>query len=327
MKSPYTGREMELRHKTVVLSFRKEEFECVFHYYYCSDTQEEFEDEHLSALNMQQVTDQYREKYNIPFPEQIKAIREMYGLSAARISEILGLGINTWRLYENGEMPTIANARLVQLISDPANFMKHIREFGDVSEKMTEKITRHLQQQTIRGNNYFEAQLGQNLPNRLNGYRLFDRKKTEQLVCLFAEQFCPYKTALNKLLFYTDFFHFKQTGRSITGLQYAAIDFGPVPDHYNSLYEMIADRGLIRIEGTMTDFGYTERIVSGGQISQGDLVFSEEEQKTLSVIIERFKKLSTREIVELSHQETAWVNNYPNRSLIEYFHAFNLKVL
>ena len=327
MKSPYTGKEMELRNKVVTLSFRKEEFGCVFHYYYCADMREEFEDERLSVLNLHQVSDQYREKHNIPFPEQIRVIREMYGLSAARISEILGLGINTWRLYENGEMPTIANARLIQLISDPANFMKHIREFGNVPDKLTEKITRQLQQQSVNDNHYFEDRLRGLTPTRINGYTLYNRVKTEQIIRFFAKQLAPYKTALNKLLFYTDFLHFKRTGRSITGLQYAAIDLGPVPDHYNSLYEMIADRGIIQIEGIMTDYGYTERIVTGNSATNENPAFTEEEKKTLSEIMERFKKLTTREIVELSHQEKAWLNNYPNRSLISYFDAFSLKAV
>ncbi|MBW8325954.1 MAG: hypothetical protein K0M50_14410 [Prolixibacteraceae bacterium] len=69
MKSPYTGKEMELKRIKSTLHFRKEPFEITYHSYVCSDSHEEFEDDHLTTLNMQQVTDQYREKHNIPFPE------------------------------------------------------------------------------------------------------------------------------------------------------------------------------------------------------------------------------------------------------------------
>ena len=327
MKSPYTGKEMELRNKKVTLNFRKEEFECVFHYYYCDETKDEFEDDRLATLNMQQVTDQYREKHNIPFPEQIKAIREMYGLSAARISEILGLGVNTWRLYENGEMPTIANARLMQLISDPANFRKHISEFGNYPAKLIDKITRHIQQNQISTAHYFEDRIRFSSPNKMNGYTVYNRSKTEQAILFFAQQMAPYKTALNKLLFYSDFLQFKRTGRSLTGLQYAAIDFGPVPDHYNSLYEMIADHGIIKIDGTMTDYGYTERILPNENTETNKFAFSSEELKTLTDVLLRFRNLSAKEIVELSHQEDAWICNYSTRADISYYYSFNLKAI
>lgn len=46
------------------------------------------------------------------------------------------------------------------------------------------------------------------------------------------------KTKLFKLLYFLDFEHFKQTGRSVTGLEYHAWKMGPVPvtlyDEFNS---------------------------------------------------------------------------------------------
>jgi uncharacterized phage-associated protein len=44
------------------------------------------------------------------------------------------------------------------------------------------------------------------------------------------------KTKLFKLLYYLDFMHFRETGRSVTGLDYYAWDFGPVP---KKLYDEI----------------------------------------------------------------------------------------
>lgn len=37
------------------------------------------------------------------------------------------------------------------------------------------------------------------------------------------------KTKLFKLLYFLDFEHFKETGRSVTGLEYQAWEMGPVP--------------------------------------------------------------------------------------------------
>src|SRR5262245_53794223 len=42
----------------------------------------------------------------------------------------------------------------------------------------------------------------------------------------------PSKVKIFKLLFFLDFEHFKQTGRSVTNLDYYAWDFGPVPKDF-----------------------------------------------------------------------------------------------
>ena len=50
------------------------------------------------------------------------------------------------------------------------------------------------------------------------------------------------KTKLLKLLYFLDFRHFKQTGKSVTGLDYYAWDMGPVPkDLYKELDGMKPD--------------------------------------------------------------------------------------
>ena len=74
--------------------------------------------------DMEQVYRQYRERHGIPSPEDIKAIRLKYRVSAAKMSRILGLGANQYRLYEAGEMPSLSNARLITLIAEKDNFEK-----------------------------------------------------------------------------------------------------------------------------------------------------------------------------------------------------------
>ena len=73
MKSPITGKEMQVVKELRKSSFRKEEFEIVFHAYKCMDTGELFEDDLFSQLNYNQVLNKYREKNSIPFPEDTGA--------------------------------------------------------------------------------------------------------------------------------------------------------------------------------------------------------------------------------------------------------------
>ena len=52
MKSPITGKEMVLIKEKSTLSFRKEEFEVVYHYYKCEDSGESFTTTQLDELNL-----------------------------------------------------------------------------------------------------------------------------------------------------------------------------------------------------------------------------------------------------------------------------------
>jgi hypothetical protein len=65
MKSPITGKEMQLKFESRKLTFRKEEFTIKYHYYLCEDTKEQFTTTEIDELNITQLYNQYRKKYNL----------------------------------------------------------------------------------------------------------------------------------------------------------------------------------------------------------------------------------------------------------------------
>ncbi len=68
-----------------------------------------------------------------------------------------------------------------------------------------------------------------------------EREKLVQAISFFAHHTRKLgKTKLYKLLYFLDFEHFKQTGRSVTGLFYSAWKMGPVPV---ALHNEIEDPG------------------------------------------------------------------------------------
>jgi hypothetical protein len=87
MKSPITGKEMTLQTNKNSVVFRKEEFEYFHLSYYCEDSQESFTTTEIDELNLNQVYNQYRDKHNILFADEILSIREKYGLSANKMSQ------------------------------------------------------------------------------------------------------------------------------------------------------------------------------------------------------------------------------------------------
>ena len=67
MNSPFTGKEMKVVEEWREMVYRKETFPILFHYYLCEKTGEQFEDEHFSELNYNQVIDKYKESQNPAF--------------------------------------------------------------------------------------------------------------------------------------------------------------------------------------------------------------------------------------------------------------------
>ena len=110
--------------ETIKISYRKEDFKVHKQFYECVGCKDRFTTDELDNVNIKQVYNQYREKYNIPFPEQLIKARESYGLSAAKMAEILGFGTNIYRNYENGEVPNSSNGTLLNIAMDPKEFLK-----------------------------------------------------------------------------------------------------------------------------------------------------------------------------------------------------------
>lgn len=331
MKSPFTGKEMSIVKEWRTMSFRKDEFKVFFHSYQCEDTGEQFEDDAFSQLNYNQLVNQYRVKYNIPFPEQIIAIHEKYNLSAAKMSEILGFGTNGYRQYENGEVPSQSNAKLIQLAEDPHEFKKLVDYCAALDQKVSEKIHRTVEnlieeQRKIKFEKQLEEYLfGSCLPNALTGFKAPDFNKFSEMVVFFTEKLQPWKTKLNKLLFYADFIMYKQTGYSISGVQYRAIPMGPVPNNFNSIYEYLANKGEVDIYySNFHDGGIGEKFKPNANNLFNSALFNDVELEILNSVVERFKNISTNEIIEISHKEKAWIENNADRKLIDYKYGFEL---
>jgi uncharacterized phage-associated protein len=332
MKSPFTGGDAKLMKEPRVLEYRKDSFEVIYHYYVCADSGEQFTTTEIDTLNVAQVHNKYRAKYGIPFTDEIRSIRDRYGLSAAKMSEVLGLGANVYRNYEGGEMPSVATGRLIRLAEVPAEF-KRLLELSKNALEPTEyervrKKVDHVQNGTMEREAILkELWFGSNLPNVYNGYRVFSLKKIEAMVHYFAQRNKPFLTALNKLMFYADFTHFKRYGYGISGANYKALPKGPVPDNYGIIYNHVANNGRIRTEEMNFGEYVGDRFVANNAVTSSieSEPFSETELKVLEDISKRFKGLSTKRIVDISHEEPAWVDNVDDCNRISFEYAFDLK--
>lgn len=123
IKSPFTGGQVEILEAPAKTLFRKEEYSYTEYTYRCVDTGRTFTTDELDDLSLHQVYDQYCKKHGIPNAEEVKQIREKYGLSALAMSSILGLGENQYRLYEDGAIPSESTGKLIKLVSCKQNMI------------------------------------------------------------------------------------------------------------------------------------------------------------------------------------------------------------
>jgi len=329
MKSPITGKEMALKRENVSLTFRKEEFTIYSHFFNCNESGEQFTSTEIDELNLIQVYNQYRDKHNLPFPTEIKEIRKKYGLSAAKMAEILGFGTNSYRNYENGEVPSNSNGRLIQMVNDPIKFRDVVdlcdTLASDEKSNLTDRIDELIydSKKNVFSNKMEDYLLGSKLPDSLSGYVKPNFFKLTEMVKFFAERLEPWKTVLNKLLFYSDFLAYRSNCYSMSGVRYRAIKMGPVPNNYNSIYEFMSNKNLIDV----TNIAFSENVF-GFQFSKAkniefnSEIFSQLELDILEKVSSKFSSMNTNQVIEFSHNEKAWIENQSEKKLIDYRYAF-----
>lgn len=330
MNSPFTGGEVQIKKETRKLNYRKEAFDVQYQFYVCKDTGEQFTDEDMDTANINQVYNQYRVKYGIPFPDEIKSTREQYGISASKMAEILGLGTNVYRNYEAGEVPSVSNGRLIQLAKQPEEF-KRLLELSENEltpeevQKINKKIKQVISYQESIENFENYIMLGPSKPSMDNGYRVPNLQKVNNMVLYFSKKLKPYKTKLNKLLFYTDFFHFKRTGFSVSGLTYKAIQMGPVPRNYDLLFDDCVKKNFVTIRyHNYGEFVGEQYNASENAVFEKEL-FDETELNAMKAIANYFKNDSIKQIVKKSHEENGWIDNIQEYDIISYEYGFDLK--
>lgn len=320
---------MRLDREERVLQFRKEDFTILFHHYLCEDSGETFETEELASLNLEQVYNQYRERHRLPFPDEITSIRERYGVSAAKMSEILGFGANGYRNYEAGEVPSVSNARLIQLAADPHEFQRLVELSDSLTPNERKKILSRLDDLKVEDSflpAVLEAYLFEELrPGVETGYRRPDLGKFCAMTSYLSGKAQPFKVKMCKLLFYADFSHFKRFGHSISGARYIAIEMGPVPNNFDGLFNEARRRGAVRIAYSQNQNWdrVGEQFLLGERADWSSL--SEDELSTLDMVLHRFSKLSTAELIDISHEEKGWQECKAGKGVISYWYGFWLR--
>ena len=294
-------------------TFRKEEYSYI-HTGIIDADGEMWTTTEMDEANIFQVYNQYRVRHGIPFPDEISGLREHYGLSAAKMSQILGFGINQYRMYEDGEVPSVSNARTIIAAREKDVFMS----FVEASKSdMTEQEYHRIRKKVEAADGDYKPIV---LPSEYTGFRSLSTDKVANVVRLIISTIgSTFVTKMNKLLFYADFIHYKKHGYGITGITYKALPFGPVPEQWGTLYSSLSG---INMEEYVYPSGQSG--INLEAIENTDNILNESELSTVEKVCTLFSNMSAGEISQTSHLEKGWIENKDTRASISYQDAFAL---
>lgn len=112
------------------------------------------------------------------------------------------------------------------------------------------------------------------------------------------------KTKLAKLLYLADFAWFYEHLKSMSGMQYRKLAYGPVPDVFFRAIDELAEAGKILIEPKSD--GEKEMFLVSESDSNGNEKLTElanEEKKLMEKIAAKWKNKKTQEIVNFTHNQ------------------------
>ena len=329
MKSPFTGKEMKRVYEKRTWNFRGEQYEYEHIAWLCEDSGEQFTDDESDTAGFVQVTNQYRAKYGIPYTDEIIAVRQRYGISAAKMSLILGIGVNQYRLYEQGEVPSVSNGRMIRSIMNPKVMLEMVESSkNELSESEYEKIISKVQaiiasSEAYKMEQYETKRIFNTSRGADNGYAQLSLNRLKNIM-LYILNRCDdvWCTKMNKLLFYTDFMSYRERGMAMSGLSYRAIDFGPVPERWDRVYSEFPEvRQELRQVGD-----FVGSILKTSEKADNSL-FIDDELKVLDAICTHFSKMTSREISRISHDEEAWLNHHNKQEYIPFDDAYTIKAI
>lgn len=301
----------------------------------CAHCGEAVYDRALDSKNLQAAYNLYRHKHHIITPDEIRFMRESYGLSQRSLGALLGWGEITIHRYENGSLPDDAHNQVLRFIQDPFNMERMVKTYGHrlhqaARRRLTVRLAHRLNKEAPEKVMQVLAQSTDLSANIFTGLKEFSPQALMQMMVFYASKPAGVlKTKLNKLLWYADFLHYRLYGVSISGATYVHLPYGPVPDNYGTYLASLCDSETLVLEEV--DFGpgatgehiIGEKLVSNREIRAD--VLPDSAYAVLEAVYQRFRHTGSKEISRLSHEETGYTNT-EHMEPISYAYADDLKV-
>ncbi|MFH1368612.1 MAG: type II TA system antitoxin MqsA family protein [Elusimicrobiota bacterium] len=282
---------------------------------HCIECNTEIFDSVIDGNNITSAYNDYKAKHKLLTSDQVKALREKYGLSQRSLGTLLGWGEVTIHRYENGAIQDESHNEVLMLIEKPEIMIEIFNKNSDllpdrIKVDLDKRIKELLSEETKP--NFYNALENilnsSNQRNEFNGYNRFDLEKIYNLIIYIISYYDGiFKTKLNKILWYVDFLYFKYNSLSISGNSYTHSQYGPTFDGYEliigSMYndQIIDKEEVIRHENCLVELWKANNICD-------KRFFNASEIEVINYVLEVFKDYTSEKISEYSHKEKPYLD-------------------
>ena len=295
----------------------------------CPECGEEFYCEELDSVTLLHAYNKYRTKHKLLLPEEIKKIREQYGLSQRSFAKLLNWGDKTIHRYENGAIQDKAHNSLLLFLRTPENMRAYLAENEImIDDRRKEKLLTAVENLEHDCGYHTGKKIAPlffaEMPSVENGFKSFDYEKFCAMVLFFAKKCAGLqKVKLLKLLNYSDMVFYQKYGSSISGAKYVHLTYGPVPQNYDMLFGMMEADHIAHIE-VVFDHGYEKhQVMPDSEIPKEAL--TEAELAVLEQIADKFADFGSAEISNYSHQEKGYALTKQGE-VISYSYARDIRL-
>lgn len=310
--------------------FRNEPFTINEEVLVCQNCYHDVPDDELDNTTLKLLSELYVQKHEMT-AEDIRNIRNLFGMSQTTFAKVLGWGRATVARYELGTIPSGTHLSILKMLkSDSAAIGRFYEETKEVFSTEDQKlIEARIKSLTCYNDDLeklsfdFLKTMYSKYDEKIDtGYMKFDPQKLFNMILYFAGEGIL-KTKLMKLLWYSDFLMFKRNLISISGTPYWRFSHGPVPVHHDTLIGFLESLDIITINEEEKN-GYIKITLSANEPFD-KTIFEEDELQILNYINHYFKDYGSVQISEISHQEDGWKEN-SNRKIISYNYAIKLSL-
>ena len=326
LNSPFTGKPMRIVYEPGEWKVRGEYYPYIHIAYRDEEKGKQFTTDESDTACYFQATNQYRERHGIPYRDEIVALRERYGVSATKMAMILGFGTNQYRLYEMGEVPSESNGKMIRSAMTPHVFLDLVRstrsqltdkEYAKIITRVDEviKTSERRQDELKETKRLFRTERGM-----ANGFAPLSTDRLKNLLLYLLQQMgetSPNK--MNEVLFYIDFFSYRERGMAISGLAYQSLELGPVPQRWDRVYSAFDE---VEVQLKLVQGQELTRLKADVEADMGG--FSAEEMAVIDTVCEKMKGMTSKEVAKMCGEEPAWKNHLGMPDTIPFVDAFTL---
>lgn len=294
----------------------------------CAECGEELFCEEFDNATLIHAYNEYRKRHKLLLPEEIKKIREQYGLSQRSFAKLLNWGDKTIYRYENGSIQDKVHNSLLLFLREPENMRKYLTQ-NEISlderkkRKLLSIVDKLEQDKDYQVGSIFDSYFTR-IPSEENGFKIFDYDKLCAMVLFFANKSNELlKTKLMKLLNYSDMIFYKENGISMSGVKYAHLPYGPVPENFDILLGKMTRDNIVHIEISY-DNGYEKHLVVP-ETEVPKNVLTDDELNVLERVFNRFKNFGSLGISNYSHKEKGYMSTKQGE-IISYSYAKDIKL-